>query len=85
MTVTEVPLTVTLHVKDETVPALLAKAAQCDDESNGSHQSTYTVEQALSVVWHNEPEWLHANVLTGWVAESVTWDPDATWVEADEN
>lgn len=62
---------VTFYLKTslDTAP-LMAKARELDEENNGLGEvdlpEEYTLTQALQVVWHNDPQWLHDNVLTGW-------------------
>lgn len=62
---------VTFYVKDDSVPALLEKAAQVDRDENGQVEESYTVPQALQVVWHAEPEWLHTRALDGWTLDKT--------------
>lgn len=47
----------------------LRKRAQLLGEEEYDTAEEYTLLQALQVVWHHDPEWLHANVLEGWVLE----------------
>jgi len=71
---------VTFHVKDGTQGALMTKAAQVDAEYNGVDEAIdYTIAQALQVVWHLDPEWLHANVLEGWTLDRVCDDDERGW------
>lgn len=54
---------VTFMFKHNSTEALMDKAAEIDGEDA---EDSYTIAQALQVVWHADPEWLHENVLAGW-------------------
>lgn len=82
---------VDFHIADD--PDLQAKlrekAVEIDDRENAQHQASYTVEQAFTVVWHQEPEWLvETGILYGWVVEKPgLWPPadDPTqWIDTPE-
>jgi hypothetical protein len=60
---------VTFYLRRDAVEALMAKAAVVDEENNGAAETTYTLPQALQVVWHHDPEWLHRHVLVGWTLD----------------
>lgn len=67
-TETELQAEVTFVLRDEKIEALKAKAAEIDDDY--PPEGGYNVTQALQVVWHREPEWLHDNhVLSGWTLD----------------
>ena len=72
MSSTEIGGEVTFHLKDGIEEQLFAKAAEVDMDNNGEAEDKYTVAQALQVVWHLEPEWLHKNVLLGWTLDKAT-------------
>lgn len=58
---------VTFFVKAGTEDALQAKARELDDEE----VDEYTLVQALQVVWHQDPDWLHKHVLEGWTLDKA--------------
>jgi hypothetical protein len=76
---------VTLYVKRGTEDALKAKAKECDEDPSWGMcevpEDGYTLEQALQVVWHADPEWLHKNVLEGWTLDKagVESTPQSIW------
>ena len=72
---TDIHAEVTFMVKAGVEDALLAKAKQVDEEVGNIEPDvpeTYTMLQALQIVWHNEPEWLHQNILFGWTLDKGT-------------
>lgn len=82
-------LTVEFMVNPDRLDDIAAKAVEIDDANNGEHLATYTIEQALSVVFHEEPEWLftdkkpsprrtHSGLpLLGWVInDDLGWSND---------
>lgn len=80
-----ITVTVTFMLKDDAaLTALREKARQVDDETTGEHAVSYTEKQALAVVWHNEPEWLHEHALRGWVVEDDLHWSDVEMVEAED-
>lgn len=60
---------VSFHLKPDSVDALKAKAREVDEEEVDGE---YTVAQALQVVWHLEPAWLHTHILDGWTLDKAT-------------
>lgn len=84
-------LNVEFMVNPTRIGDIAAKAAECDDRNNGEHLAAYTIEQALTVIFHEEPEWLFTNAvvsklhgsrlpLLGWVVQS-----DLGWSENTES
>ena len=70
----EIHAEVTFHIRPEHLHALKAKAREIDLDNVGEEDTPdiYTDGQALQVVWHNEPEWLHNHeVLLGWTIEKI--------------
>jgi hypothetical protein len=72
----DVEAEVTFMVKDDQVDALMSKAREIDEvnQSPEDMPETYRVDQALQIVWHEEPEWLHKNVLEGWTLDKAMVD-----------
>ena len=82
-------LSVEFMVNMDRLDDIAAKAAEIDDGNNGEHLAVYTIEQALLVIFHSEPEWLFTNrkprsrgpgmdlPLGGWVVQTdVGWNND---------
>lgn len=76
---TNLTLRIEWNIYPSEVEALKAHAVKVDDENLGEHQSEYTVEQALTVVFHGDPKFLFdKGVLFGWVVQDdVGWGKDA--------
>lgn len=71
---------VTFMVKAGTEEALIAKARALDLDQNGVDDDLdYTIGQAIQIVWHLEPEWLHREVLEGWTMDRVCDDDEHGW------
>lgn len=64
---------VTFMVKRDQIDALKVKARELDDPAN--QVEVYTIQQALQVVWHQDPAWLHEHVLIGWILDKAS-EPD---------
>lgn len=72
MTDQELRCEVTFHFNDADVDELKAKAREVDLDVNGIEEADipdYTLPQALQVVWHMEPQWLHQKILHGWTLD----------------
>ena len=82
-------LSVEFMVNVDRLDDIAAKAAEIDDSNNGEHLAVYTIEQALLVIFHEEPEWLFTArkqrvdsagtclPLIGWVVQTdVGWNND---------
>ena len=70
----DVAFPVRFYVKAEKVEALKQRAREIDDAEMGDHQVEYTVEQAVIVVLHNDPDFLFP-CLAGWCHDGRTpWD-----------
>lgn len=70
----EVEAQVRFIFKDGPIEQLFTRAAELDEEGAWGGvdiPETYTLAQALQIVWHQDPDWLHANVLMGWVMEKA--------------
>lgn len=69
----EIHAEVTFYLKDgrDVLEKLTTKARQIDEDNGNLSDAPdeYTIPQALQVVWHNDPEWLHDNVLDGWTLD----------------
>ncbi len=68
----EIRAEVTFHLKDIKPEVLFSKAGELDDQSDEVEE--YTIAQALQVIWHNDPEWFHENVLDGWTMDKASDD-----------
>lgn len=69
MTESEIVAEVTFHIPDdaELINALHAQARKLDIDNEVDPPDTYTLVQALQVVWHLDPHWLHDHFLKGWI------------------
>ena len=66
------------------VDKLKAMARELDEQRD--EVTEYSLPQALQIVWHNDPMWVHTNLLYGWVLSDWkdegghwrhVWGPDA--------
>jgi hypothetical protein len=73
---TEIYAEVTFHVPDDKtkIDALNARAREIDEEEGNDIPEEYALAQALQVVWHLDPEWLHRNFLVGWTLDKAADD-----------
>jgi thioredoxin-like negative regulator of GroEL len=74
--ITELHAEVTFHIQEGAIDALKEKAREID-EAGDDIPEEYTLAQALQVVWHLEPEWLHEHLLAGWTLDRTA-DDDGT-------
>jgi hypothetical protein len=70
--IAEIHAEVTFMIDEGSVDALKAKAAELDEDALDEAEGEYTLAQALQVVWHREPEWLHENGLVGWTLDKAS-------------
>lgn len=79
-----VQLPINFHLKDDAgCDLIIAKAREIDDREHGEHMAEYTIEQAITVVFHDEPEFLFQNgVLWGWTVNLPDMWRDNEWVPA---
>ena len=66
---TDVRAQVTFMIREDRVEEMKEKARSLDEDNGFDAPEDYTVAQALQVVWHNEPEWLHNGGLIGWTLD----------------
>lgn len=50
----QIRLPVCFHVDDSKLPAVIEEAKRIDEYNNGASQVTYTEEQALTIVFHED-------------------------------
>lgn len=74
---------VTFFIKEEVVEQIKAKAFEIDESGDWGAVNIpeeYEIRQALQVVWHQDPEWLHRQ-LSGWTLDKAATVPDGTMRE----